>query len=212
MLDNKTIALILMALIVGGLLGYLFGAQQTPIGVSDKQLAFKQDMRKLWTDHAVWTRLYIISFAAGSPDADAAATRLLKNQEDIGSAVGQIYGKEAGDKLTVLLKEHIMIAVDLLNAAKEGDSQKVADADQRWRANADDIAKFLSSANPNLPEPVLRDLLNEHLDTTLAEATARLQGDWGEDVKTWDAVYNHILVMSDALAAGIIKQFPEKFK
>src|SRR5262245_37308740 len=81
-------------------------------------VALRQDMRKLWTDHVVWTRDYIVAAVGDQPDAPAAAARLMKNQEDIGAAVGSIYGKEAGDKLTALLKDHIGIAVDLIKAAK----------------------------------------------------------------------------------------------
>src|SRR5262245_29179171 len=81
----------------------------------------KQDMRKLWTDHTLWTRDYIIAAVGDQPDATAAANRLMKNQEDIGNAVGQYYGASAGQKLTSLLKDHISIAVDLIKAAKAGD-------------------------------------------------------------------------------------------
>src|SRR5215472_11252928 len=77
-----------------------------------------QDMRKLWTDHVVWTRDYIVAAVSDQPDAKAAATRLMKNQEDIGTAIAQFYGKAAGDQLTTLLKEHISIAVDIIKAAK----------------------------------------------------------------------------------------------
>ncbi|PYR41135.1 MAG: glycosyltransferase, partial [Acidobacteria bacterium] len=48
--------------------------------------ALKQDMRKLWTDHVVWTRDYIVAAVGDQPDAQAAATRLMKNQDDIGGA------------------------------------------------------------------------------------------------------------------------------
>ena len=78
-------------------------------------------LRKLWSDHVIWTREYIVAAVAGTPDAGDAATRLLKNQEDIGAAVAGFYGQPAGDRLTELLKEHIMIAVDLVAAAKTGD-------------------------------------------------------------------------------------------
>ncbi len=76
----------------------------------------------MWSDHAIWTREYIVAAVDGSPDANAAATRLLRNQDDIGGAVAGFYGKDAGDKLTALLKEHIMIAVDLIAAAKANDT------------------------------------------------------------------------------------------
>jgi hypothetical protein len=83
-------------------------------------------MRKLWEDHITWTRLAIVSFAAGGADLQATETRLLRNQTDIGNAIKPFYGDDAGNKLTALLKEHIMGAVDLLAAAKAGDQPKVA--------------------------------------------------------------------------------------
>jgi hypothetical protein len=54
-------------------------------------------------------------------------------------------------------------------------------------------------------------MMNAHLSTTTDEVVARLTKNWDADTKAFDAVYNHILMMSDALADGIIKQFPEKF-
>src|SRR5213082_627589 len=93
---------------------------------------FHDAMRKLWEDHVTWTRLFIVSAAAGLPDKDATTQRLLQNQTDIGNAVAEFYGKDAGDKLTSLLKDHILIAADLVGAAKAGDSAKAADAKKKW--------------------------------------------------------------------------------
>ena len=171
-----------------------------------------QDMRQLWTDHVVWTRAYIVSALGDQPDQGAAANRLMKNQEDIGAAVGKFYGKAAGEQVTTLLKEHITIAVDLIKTAKAGDKAGQDAADRKWHDNATAIADFLSKANPNWPRATLVELMNEHLATTTREVVARLQKNWDEDVKAYDAVYAHILKMSDALADGIAKQFPDKVK
>jgi len=173
--------------------------------------SLKQDMRKLWTDHVVWTRDYIVAAAADAPDAQAAAGRLMKNQEDIGAAVGAYYGAAAGTKMTDLLKQHISIAVDVIKAAKTGDKAGFAAADAKWQQNGVDIADFLAKANPNWPRATLVDMMKKHLATTTAEVQARLGKNWDADVKAFDEVYNHILMMSDALAEGIVKQFPSKF-
>ncbi len=140
-----------------------------------------------------------------------AATRLLKNQDDIGNAVAQHYGKPAGEQLTKLLKEHITIAVDIIKFAKAGDKASQQQAGTKWHKNAEDIAEFLSKANPNWPNATLVDHMNRHLSTTTDEVVARLTKNWDADVRAFDAVYDHILKMSDALSEGIIKQFPEKF-
>jgi hypothetical protein len=178
---------------------------------SDAAATLKQDMRKLWTDHVVWTRDYIVAAVGDQPDASAAAGRLMKNQEDIGGAVGKFYGAAAGQQLTTLLKQHISIAVDLIKAAKAGDKAGQSQADGKWQQNAVEISDFLSKANPNWPRATLVDMMKKHLTTTTDEVVARLTKNWDGDVRAFDAVYDHILHMSDALSDGIVKQFPEKF-
>jgi hypothetical protein len=104
---------------------------------SASMVTLRENMRKLWTDHTVWTRDYIIATVGNQPDQDAAAARLMKNQED---------------------------------------------------------------------------MMKMHLSTTTTEVVARLNKNWAADAVAWDAVYNHILKMSDALSDGIIKQYPDKFR
>jgi hypothetical protein len=170
-------------------------------------------MRKLWEDHVTWTRFYIVSAAAGLPDTQAAAERLLRNQTDIGDAIKPFYGDAGGERLTALLKPHILIAAELVGAAKAGDDKRVQDASARWYANADEIADFLSGANPgNWPRQTMRSEMRRHLDLTLQEAQARLRGDWTADIAAYDTVHLHILGMADMLSSGIVRQFPGKFR
>jgi hypothetical protein len=180
---------------------------------SDGQSELRTAMRKLWEDHVTWTRLYIVAATADLPEKDAAAKRLLQNQTDIGNAIKPFYGAAAGDKLTALLKDHILIAVDIIDAAKKGEAAKKDDAAKRWNANADDIAIFLSGANPkNWPAAEMKKMMREHLETTTTELVAHLQKDWAADVAAYDKVHDVILHMADMLAAGIASQFPDKVK
>ena len=174
---------------------------------------FRSDMRKLWEDHITWTRLYIVSAVANLPDKDATAKRLLQNQTDIGNAVKPFYGDAAGDKLGSLLKDHILIATQVIDAAQKGDTAKKDDAAKRWGANADDIATLLSGANPKQwPLGEMKKMMREHLDLTTAEVVAQLQKDWTGGVAAYDKVHTQILHMADMLSSGIEKQFPERFK
>ena len=181
--------------------------------LTTKPVTLRTDMRKLWEDHITWTRLAIISLESGTPDTEATVSRLLQNQTDIGNAVKPFYGNAAGDELTRQLRSHILIAADVIAAAKGGDSAKLADAQVRWIQNADDIAKVLNSVNPRYWKlPVLKAEMQMHLDLTTEEAVARLKGDWTGDVAAYDKVHQHILHMSDLLANGLIKQFPKRFR
>jgi hypothetical protein len=204
---------LVLAVVTAAAITVPFGSQPLSAQADKKTSAasLKQDMRKLWSDHVIWTRDYIVAAAADAPDQSAAAGRLMKNQEDIGGAIAGIYGKPAGDALTALLKEHITIAVDLIKHAKAGDKTAQAAADAKWQKNGVDIADFLSKANPNWPRATLVEMMKTHLSTTTAEVVARLTKNWAADVRAFDDVYNHILMMSDALADGIVKQFPNKF-
>jgi hypothetical protein len=206
-------SLALASLVVGVVQAGAFGASPTPPHTAPASGAatLRQDMRKLWSDHVIWTREYIVSAIGDQPDAQAAAGRLMKNQEDIGAAVAAYYGKPAGDKLTALLKEHITIAVDLIKFAKAGDSASQQRADARWHRNGEEIADFLSHANPHWPRATLVEMMNTHLSTTTEEVVARLTRNWEADVRAFDKVYAHIMGMADALAEGILEQFPERF-
>jgi uncharacterized protein YukE len=177
------------------------------------QVAFHDAMRKLWEDHVTWTRLAIVTFAAGYEGFDATATRLLQNQVDIGNAIKPFYGDAAGTQLTALLHDHITIAVEILQAAKDGDTDAFDDANARWYANANDIADFLSAANPQFwPNDMMRADMKTHLDQTLAEAAHELAGDYTASVADYEEAHHHILAMADVLSSGIIGQFPSRFR
>lgn len=174
-------------------------------------IQLKLALRDLWVDHIVYTRNYIIGFAAGLPDTNIVAQRLLKNQEDIGNAIKPFYGNEAGDKLTSLLKGHILGAADILKAAKSGNTTGAAAAEKKWYGNADEIATFLSAANPNWSKADLKTMLDSHLNLTLSEAVATLGGKYSNSIIAFDKIRQQAMAMSDSLADGIVKQFPNKF-
>ena len=180
--------------------------------MSQKEYALRADMRKLWEDHITWTRMVIVDFAAGLPDLKAAETRLLRNQADIGNAIKPYYGTAAGNTLTKLLRTHILEAVPVLTYAKAGDKAKLTQALARWYANANQIARFLTTANPaNWPLAMTTQMMKDHLALTTDEAVARLQGKWTADIAAYDRVHTEILKMADMLSDGLVAQFPGRF-
>jgi hypothetical protein len=182
----------------------------SPTVVSYEDL--RANMRKLWEDHIVWTRNVILNIMDGLPGADQAVPRLLSNQDDIGNAIKPFYGDAAGNQLTQLLRTHITTAADLLNAAKTGNDAAFKEANKKWTDNADDISAFLSKANPAWPLNDMKMMMHDHLKLTTDEAVCRLKKDYAGDIKAYDQVHDEILKMSDMLAAGIAKQFPDKVK
>ena len=219
MLRSLTLLLLGLGLIAAAAGPAVTAADQTPPAAHGAEhaspteaSAFRLTMRELWEDHATWTRLFIVSAAADLPDQDATAARLLRNQSDIGDALAPFYGEAAGDELTALLRDHILGAADLLAAVRAGDQARTAAATVAWYANADEIAAFLSAANPDhWSRAAMRAEMAMHLDLTLKEAGARLRGDWAADIAAYDEVRHHILGWADLLSAGVIRQFPDRF-
>jgi hypothetical protein len=212
---RRTPFAVLIAVVAAALVIAVSGpAQGAPAAkLNHKQLVFHDGMRKLWEDHITWTRLAIVSFAGGLPDLQATEARLLQNQTDIGDAVKPYYGRAAGNRLTALLKDHILGAVALLQAAKAGDQTLIKQRSDEWYANGRDIADFLNHANPrHWPRRDLREMMKTHLDQTLAEATHRLTGDYAADIRDYERIHRHILAMADMLSDGIMAQFPGRFR
>lgn len=185
-------------------------SQPTP-SFSRTTLQLKDDMRKLWTDHALWTRSYIVSAVSGMDDQKEVLARLLKNQEDIGNAIKPYYGETAGSKLTDLLKQHIEIAGNLIEAAKTGDEDDIKKYNSEWIQNADEMVQFLSSANPNWNQNELKELLHMHLQHVTDIVTARINKDWDADIIAFDIGLAHLINLADTLTEGILKQFPKQF-
>jgi hypothetical protein len=199
-----------------GTVGAGAASAHQPAGVQSaktvKVVSLHRSMDKLWVDHVVWTREVIAAFAADSPALQPAMTRLLRNQTAIGNAMKPFYGRAAGNRLTTLLRTHIKLAVPVLQAAKAGDKQALKRALDDWYANGDQIAAFLSKANPvSWPLAATRSMMRAHLKLTTDEAAARLAGKWQADVAAYDRVREEILMMSDTLADGIVHQFPGRF-
>lgn len=179
--------------------------------ISPEMVQLKVDMQKAWIDHTIWTRSYIVSAISNRPDQKDVLNRLLQNQQDIGNVIKPYYGEAAGNKLADLLKEHILIAGKIVEAAKAGNQAEVKKLQVDWHRNADDIAKFLSDANPNWQFKELQDMLYAYLQLITDIVVACLKGDWQADIAATDKNEIHMIHLADILTNGIIKQFSEKF-
>jgi hypothetical protein len=178
---------------------------------TQSEIELMSAMRALWEQHVAWTRMTIISIAANLPDQDLVSQRLLRNAKDMGNLLRPLYGNKVANEFSYLIREHLLIAARLVKAAKAGNSREAAQAEREWYENADDIAAFLNSINPNIAEAEMRDMLHQHLALTKSEALARLSGNFARDIAIYDKIERQALAMADAITTGIVEQFPNKF-
>ncbi|MGI6114429.1 MAG: acetylglutamate kinase [Mahellales bacterium] len=176
-------------------------------GLNCRQLQLSNTIRRLWMEHVLWTRLFILSTAFNLPDLQFVTERLLQNPVDFARVLEPFYGGQIAMQFEQLFTDHLLIAAQLVNAAKAGDSAQVDIQRRRWYANADDIAKFLASINPFWSEAQWRNLLFDHLSMTENEAVFILTGRYEKSIKEYDRIQAEALQMADVMTCGIIRQF-----
>lgn len=179
--------------------------------ISVAEFELSNALRLLWEQHVEWTRMTILSMALDLPDVDLVTKRLLRNPDDFEKALEPFYGQGVAATFGRLLGEHLVIAAELVAAAKAGDTQKAADAERRWYANADQIARFLASINPCWSYEEWRTMLFEHLALTKTEAVDILTKNFADGIAVYDEIERQALMMADVMTMGIVRQFPQRF-
>lgn len=179
--------------------------------ISKAEVDFMSMNRLLWMEHVNWTRMTIMGIVFGLPDLQVVQERLLRNATDLGNCLRPFYGDKIADRYAALIKEHLVLAAELVTAATKGDATTAAEAEKQWYRNADDIADFLSSINPYLNKEEVRKMFYTHLALTKQEAVYMLQKNYKADIEVFDKIEAQALEMSDMIAGGIVKQFPGMF-
>lgn len=176
---------------------------------STKAAQTRDALRDLWVGHVFWVRNVAVETIAGNTAAaKAAEDQAVANAKQIAGAIEPFYGKAASDKLFGLLAGHYGAVKDYV-VARDKPAQDAA-----WKkigANAEDIAVFLSGANPNLPVDTLRGLLVAHGGHHVQQVNQLRAKDYPGEAQTWESMKQHMYVIADALAGAIAKQFPKKF-
>lgn len=173
--------------------------------VSGNQIKFNSATH---VDLGYWTRFFIISTAANLDDLEPVTKRLLQNPKDFAGLFRPIFGTRAADRFEELFTRHLLIAADLVNAAKNGQTAKANAARNSWYKNADEIAGFLSSVNRCWDKAKWKEMLYSHLEMTEKEASLRLKGNYSADISVFDSIENEAFKMADYMFCGMIKTCP----
>lgn len=179
---------------------------------SPKAVELREALRDLWVGHIFWVRNVVLTTKLGDADAaKVAEENVVKNAHAIADAIIPFYGQAAADKLFGLLAGHYGAIKEYMTASYAGSKEGKDAAFDKLKKNAEEIAAFLSSANPNWPKETLVSLLLVHGGHHIAQIDALNEKNYASEAQTWDAMIKHIYVIADALGKGIVKQFPKKF-
>ncbi len=177
-----------------------------------KQFELLADMRLVWSQHVYWTRLLLISIAERLKDQSATTARLLQNPADIAKIFARYYPASVASTIEQLLTVHLQIGAELITALRNGQTEQAQALSRRWYQNADQMADAFSSINPFFERETVRGMLYTHLELTTKEVAARLAGNYPADIAAFDQVEREAMEMADYFSAGIMHQFPQRFK
>lgn len=182
-----------------------------------KVLELKMALRALYGDHVFWLRDLVIATRLGvTGEASEADEYGLKNAKAIGQSIAPIYGDAAAAKFATLFVGHYEGVKNLMKAifanGYRGNAARKKAALDALQANGKAIAAFVSGANPNLPEGAVYGLLVSHVQHHVMQMDATAKKDWGAEADEWEPMIKQVYGLSDALADGIAKQFPNKFQ
>jgi hypothetical protein len=215
---NKT-GLIFSAFTVVSIIlaGSMLPAQSQAAANPAKVAGLKMALRDLYINHIFWVRDLVVSTRLGEKAAVKEADEYgLNNAKAIGQSITPFYGQAAGEKFVTLFVGHYSGVKAYMNAAFannfKGNATLKKAALDRLTKNANDIAVFVSSANPNLPKGTVYGLFVTHAQQHIKSIDATAKRDWAGEADMWDPMVKHVYTLSDALADGIAKQFPDKFQ
>jgi hypothetical protein len=179
---------------------------------STKAAALRSALDQLLGEH-VQLAADATNAALNGRDAEfkAAAGALDANSVDIANAIGSVYGKDAGDAFLGLWRSHINMVVEYTVGTASKDKAKQDKAVNDLMQYTKDFGAFLNSANPNLPQDAVADLVKHHAVTLKAVIDAQAAGDQAKAYMALRTAYGHMAMIAEALAQGIVKQFPKKF-
>jgi hypothetical protein len=174
--------------------------------------ATKAALRDLWIGHVFWVRNVVVAGLAGDTAAQKAAEKqVVANAQSIAATIEPFYGAPAKEKLFTLLAGHYGAVKNYFDATLATDAKQQGEATTKLTANADEIATFLSGANPNWPKETLMGLLQAHAGHHIAQIQELQAKNYDGEAKTWAGMSQHMYVIADALADGLAKQFPAQF-
>ena len=185
--------------------------QNSSYWISMNQVQLLKQMNLVWEQHIMWTRMLLISIAENLKDLEATQARLLRNPKDIADVFRRFYGNAVANRIQQLLTEHLTIGKDLIVALKNKSQEEAKRLNTKWYQNADEMAEAFSNINPFYPREEIRNMLYEHLRLTTNEVNNRLQGNYAEDINSYDMVQKEILRMSQFFVNGIVRQFQNLF-
>lgn len=217
---TETVVVLVVALIIGVVGGYAVGhnnknsmSNSSGVPTSNTKAAdLRSNLVTLGVEHMTLTDQAVDAALDGSKNAAATGAALYANGNDIGAAVGSVYGSSAEKTFDSVWKLHLDQFVNYAVADSKGDTAgKQAALDTINSGYTKPLAQYLAKANPNIPEATLESALNDHVQMTATMIDDHVQGNYQAEATELTMANQHIEGIFSILAGAIVQQYPAKF-
>jgi len=183
-------------------------AQPSEPSVISDVLDARLQMRERWSQHAMWTRAYVVARVSQSPDADAAGERLKKENRNIAVQLTPVVGQPASQELAQVLDQQLSLIANMVRAGTI-DAQAVGTSagepipfdryDAEWRRNGDRLVQMLGG-EAAISSTSVADPIRAYMSAVFREFVSRMNKNWQEDVRAADDACASAVRVADALA------------
>lgn len=179
---------------------------------TDKTFETAALLRDLWIGHIFWIRAVSIATIEKREAAAAAAElKAVANARSIAGTIEPFYGTAAKDTFSKLLTGHYGAVTAYLMATIADDAAGQRTATRSLTSIAEEIASFLSQANPHFPKDAVNNLLLAHGDHHIRQIRQLKDRNYEAEAHTWEEMKDHIYQIADTTADALAKQFADEF-
>jgi hypothetical protein len=179
---------------------------------NQKTIQTAESLRELWLGHIFWVRnVSIAVIDRNDLAAKVAEQQAVANAKAIAASIEPFYGAPAKESFFKLLAGHYGAVKAYLVATVSGEPVAQGRATQTITSNAEEIAIFLSKANPYLPKDAVNALLLAHGSHHIQQIQQLKDRQYEAEAQTWEEMKAHVYQIANATADALAKQFAKKF-
>lgn len=179
---------------------------------NQKTIRLAESLRELWLGHIFWVRnVSIAAIDRNDLAAKVAEQQAVANAKAIAASIEPFYGASAKEAFFKLLAGHYAAVKAYLVATVAAEPVAQGRATQTITSNAEELAVFLSKANPYLPKDAVNALLLAHGSHHIQQIQQLKDRQYESEAQTWEEMKNHVYQIANATADALAKQFAEKF-
>lgn len=166
---------------------------------------WRERIRSLWIERAVWIRHYIMSLMMGLKDLSYVATRAFRNGTEFGRIITQIYGIHIGVRFENILTQHLLLLSEIASTVRMGADISVLEP--AWTANAESLVSLLLEINPAWTREGWQSIIYDKFRIQLEFVHHLSQSKYAEGIELFDRAHENARQIAQKMVDGIEQQF-----